>query len=153
MSRSGKPSSRTLAVERANANHILAEQERRLGEERRALVALQLERAQEELATSVAGAQSRLEQRLASWLEDLRPAQEVRETQLAELGKRRAGGSGGIRHARLEANAEQLASAMEEQRSQLSHLRSELERLATEISLRGWSRESRRAPPSAAPSA
>jgi len=125
---------RTLAVERANANHILAEQERRLGEERRALVALQVERAQEELATSLAAAQSRLEQRLASWLEDLRRTQEVRETQLAELGKRQREALEAY-DARLEANAEQLASAMEEQRSQLSHLRSELERLAAEISL------------------
>ena len=123
---------RTLAVERANANHILAEQERRLGEERRALVALQAERAQEELATSLAAAQSRLEQRLASWLEDLRRTQEVRETQLAELGKRQREALDAF-DARLEANAEQLASAMEEQRSQLAHLRSELERLAAEI--------------------
>jgi uncharacterized protein YukE len=124
---------RTLAVERANAGHLLAEQERQLAEERRALVANQIEQARADVVESLATAQTRLEQRLAGWLEDIERAQRAREADLAELGRRQEVAIAAY-DARLRANAEQLAAATEEQRSQLTRLREDLERLAHKIS-------------------
>jgi len=124
---------RTLAVERANAGHLLAEQERRLGEERRALVASQAERARADLVEALTAAQERLEQRLSGWLEDIERAQRAREADLADLGRRQDAAIAAY-DARLRANAEQLSAVTEEQRSQLTRLREDLERLAHKIS-------------------
>jgi len=124
---------RTLAVERANAGHLLAEQERRLAEERRALVAAQAEEARVALVETLTATQHRLEQRLAGWLEDIERAQQAREADLAELGRRQEAAIAAY-DARLKANTEQLAAVTEEQRSQLTRLREDLERLAHKIS-------------------
>ena len=62
---------RTLALERANADHVLSEQERRLAEKRRDQVARQAERARVELAEAVSSVQERLEGRLTAWAADL----------------------------------------------------------------------------------
>ena len=124
---------RILAVERANAGHVLAEQERRLAEERRALVAGQAEQARQELADILAAAQERLEQRLTGWLDDIGRQQRAREGDLAVLARRQQDALAAY-DARLASNAEQLATATEEQRTQLGRLREDLEKLATRIS-------------------
>lgn len=124
---------RMLAVERANAGHLLAEQERRLTEERRRLVAGQGDQARADLVEVLTSAQGRLEQRLAGWLEDIERAQRAREADLLELGRRQEAALATY-DARLKANAEQLATVTEEQRSQLTRLRDDLERLAHKIS-------------------
>lgn len=124
---------RTLAVERANASHLLAEQERRLAEERRVLVATQIDQARAEVVEALAAAQARLEQRLSVWLEDIERAQRARESDLVELGRRQEAAIAEY-DARLKVNAEQLATATEEQRVQLARLREDLEKLAHKIS-------------------
>src|SRR2546423_5533221 len=55
---------RTLARARADSSSRLAEEERRIADERRAAIVEREERAGEELAAALAGAQRRVEQRL-----------------------------------------------------------------------------------------
>src|SRR2546425_6519030 len=74
---------RTLARERANALHQLGEQERRLAEERRDLVARQIDRGRNDLTEAVAAVQGRLERRLAAWAADLDRGQRELEVRLA----------------------------------------------------------------------
>ena len=124
---------RTLAVERANASHALTEQEKRLAEERRLVVARHVDEARAELVSVLAEAQSRLEQRLQGWLDDVERAQRAREADLAELNKRQQEAIATY-DARLTVNAEQLAAVTDEQRTQLLRLREELERLAHKAS-------------------
>jgi hypothetical protein len=123
---------RTLAKERANASYVLGEQERRLGEERRDTIARQAERARVELAGTVASAQERLESRLRAWAADLERGQRALETQLTQLAQAQHEALAQY-DARLEADAERLAAASDEQRKALAQLRSEFERIVTEF--------------------
>ncbi|HSK15964.1 MAG TPA: hypothetical protein VK915_07310 [Gaiellaceae bacterium] len=121
---------RTLAKERANASYVLGEQERRLGEERRDMVARQAERARVELAGTVASAQERLESRLRAWAADLERGQRALETQVGQLAQQQREALAAY-DARLEADTERLGAASEEQREALAQLRSEFERIVT----------------------
>jgi hypothetical protein len=120
---------RTLAHERANAGHVLGEQERRLAEERRDQVARQAERARVELTEAVGSAQERLESRLTAWAADLDRGQRELESQFAELDKRQRQAFAAY-DARLTADAERLAIVSEEQKKALAQLRTEFERVA-----------------------
>jgi gas vesicle protein len=122
---------RTLARERANATYVLGEQERRLAEERRDVVARQAERARVELTEAVSSTQERLESRLRAWAADLDRGQRDLEQQLAELGKRQREALGAY-DATLRADAERLAAVSEEQRKALIQLRAEFQRVATQ---------------------
>jgi chromosome segregation ATPase len=123
---------RVLAKERANASYVLGEQERRLAEERRDMVARQAELARVELAEAVTSAQERLESRLRAWAADLDRGQGEMEAQLAELGQRQKDALTEY-DARLRADAERLATASEEQRQAIAQLRSEFERVLTDF--------------------
>ncbi|MGH2996293.1 MAG: hypothetical protein ACRDM9_08260, partial [Gaiellaceae bacterium] len=123
---------RLLAKERANATYVLGEQERRIAEERRDVVARQAERARVELAEGVASAQERLESRLRAWAADLDRGQRELEAQLHELGQRQRDALAAY-DARLRADAERLAGASEEQKQALVHLRTDFERLVAQI--------------------
>lgn len=120
---------RTLALERANADHVLSEQERRLAEKRRDQVARQAERARVELAEAVASVQERLEGRLTAWAADLDRGQRELESQFAQLDKRQREAFAAY-DARLKADAERVATVSEEQKKALVQLRSEFERVA-----------------------
>src|SRR5918994_4479039 len=122
---------RTLARERAQASHILGEQERALAEERRLLIERQAERARIELTEAVASVQQRLERRLMAWAADLDRGQRELETKLTELSNRQRGTAASY-DARLTADAERLAAASDEQRIALTKLRKEFQRLAPE---------------------
>jgi hypothetical protein len=123
---------RTLARERANASYVLGEQERQLAEERRDLVARQAERARVELAEAVASAQERLEGRLLGWSADLDRGQRELEAQLQQLGQRQREALAAY-DARLRADAERLGAASDEQKQALTQLRTEFQRVATEL--------------------
>jgi uncharacterized protein YukE len=122
---------RMLARERAQASHLLGEQERALAEERRMLIDRQAERARVELTEAVASVQQRLERRLMAWAADLDRGQRELETKLAGLSHRQ-GDVVASYDARLTADAERLAAASEEQRVALTKLRQEFQRLASE---------------------
>lgn len=122
---------RTLARERAQASHILGEQERALAEERRLLIERQAERARIELTEAVASVQQRLERRLMAWAADLDRGQRELETSLTELSNRQRATAASY-DARLTADAERLAAASDEQRIALTKLRKEFQRLASE---------------------
>lgn len=122
---------RTLARERAQASHLLGEQERALAEERRLLIDRQAERARVELTEAVAAVQQRLERRLMAWAADLDRGQRDLETKLAELSSRQRDAVASY-DARLTADSERLAAASDEQRVALTKLRQEFQRLASE---------------------
>src|SRR5918994_2986315 len=122
---------RTLARKRAQASHILGEQERALAEERRLLVERQAERARIELTEAVASVQQRLERRLMAWAADLDRGQRDLETKLNELGNRQREAVA-AHEARLAADAERLTASSDELKKLLTKLRQEFQRLATE---------------------
>jgi hypothetical protein len=123
---------RLLARERANASHQLSEQERRLSEERRDVVERQTERARVELTQAVSAVQERLERRLMAWAADLDRGQRELEAHLTALGERQREAAAAY-EARLEADAERVEAASEEQRLALLKLREALQRLGTEF--------------------
>ena len=123
---------RTLSRERANASHLLGEQERRLGQVRRDLVIRQVEQARTELTEAVAHVQEQLERRLASWAADLERGQRMLEARVNELGQRQNEALNAY-GARLDADSEQLAAATEEQRDVVNRLRSTFEQSAAEL--------------------
>ena len=76
---------RTLARERADSVSPLAEEERRLGEERRIAFVERERRAGEALADPLARTERRLEERLHGFADDLDRSQRHVEPQLARL--------------------------------------------------------------------
>jgi hypothetical protein len=123
---------RLLARERANASHQLSEQERRLSEERRDIVERQSERARVELTKAVSAVQERLERRLMAWAADLDRGQRELEAHLTQLGERQREAVAAY-ETRLEADAERVEAASEEQRLALGKLREALQRFGTEF--------------------
>jgi hypothetical protein len=123
---------RLLARERANTSHQLSEQERRLAEERRDAVERQTERARIELMQAVSAVQERLERRLMAWAADLDRGQRELEAHLTSLGQRQREAVTAY-EARLDADAERVESASEEQRLALLKLREALQKLGTEF--------------------
>ena len=121
-----------LARERANASHQLSEQERRLSEERRDIVERQTERARVELTQAVSAVQERLERRLMAWAADLDRGQRELEAHLTELAEKQRGAAAAY-EARLEADAERVETASEEQRLALVKLRETLQKFGTDF--------------------
>lgn len=123
---------RTLARARADSVSLLADEERRISEERR-VAFVERER---ELATSLTNAltetQAQVSQRLVDWKKDLDRAADSTKVRLAELAERQkqlladAG-------ARLDADAERLAAESEAQRDALTRLRAELDKSLEDV--------------------
>ena len=121
---------RVHARERAESASALAEEERRLSDERRA-VFLDLERkAGDELSDLLARSERRLEERLRGFSDDLERAQRHLETQLARLQQQQTQALLEV-EARIETEAAELGSTAEEQRKAVFRLREELERAAS----------------------
>ena len=123
---------RTLARERANANHLLGQQERRLALERRDLIARQADSARAELAKSIEQVQERLEQRLTAWAADLDRGQSALETRLNQLAQRQAEAIRAY-EARLAADSDHLQTVTDEQQAAVGRLRAELHQVGHEI--------------------
>lgn len=122
---------RTLARARADSASLLAEQERKIAEERRAESA-ELGRSLEgELATALMRSQQQVDARLAAWADDLERAQRAVADQLAQLEQRQKVLIADA-EARIATDAARLASESEEQRASLVRLRDEIARATQE---------------------
>jgi hypothetical protein len=124
---------RVLARARADSMSLLADEERRIAEERRELIAERERTAGQELTDALGATQRRVEQRLVDWGEDLERAQSHLTDQLQRLAARQ---KRLIEEAeeRLATDAERLESESESQRAGIVKLREDLQR-ATEESI------------------
>ena len=118
---------RTLARERSETSHLIAEQERGLREAGRAGVEQQVETARRELTDAVVATQQRLEQRLTAWSGDLERAQGQLKARLEELIRRQAGALQD-HEARLAGHAAEVAALEDEQRAAIARIRADLAR-------------------------
>ena len=123
---------RTLARARADSISLLAEEERRIAEERRVAFGDR----ERELIASLTGAltetQSQVSQRLADWKRDLDRAAESTKERLSELAERQRQLLDDAA-ARIEADSQRLAAESDEQRDALSRLRGDFERSLEEV--------------------
>ena len=120
---------RVLARERADTASLLAAEERRLSEERRAEHAERERQAGDALVEELARSERRLDERLRGFTEDLERAQRQLEAQLARLEQRYRSALTEVA-TRLESEAAELGSTADEQRKTVLRLREELERAA-----------------------
>ena len=122
---------RTLARARADSASLLAQEERRIADERRAEIVEREHAAANELAGTLATVQQRVEKRLAGWADDLDRAQQGLVTQLERLAQRQTQLIAEA-ESRMEEDSKQLTSAPDEQRSAVGRLREDLVRVAQE---------------------
>jgi len=140
---------RTLARARADSTSILAEQERRMAEERRAAAAERSRVAEDELGKALTVAQQQVEVRLIAWTDDLERAQSGVTDQLAQLAQRQKQLIAEA-EARIATDADRLEAESEQQRASLVRLREELARASQEAvaagtaELEGYASERRR---------
>ena len=116
-----------LARERAETASVLAAEERRLTEERRAAFAERERRTGDALAEQLARTERRVDERLRSFTDDLDRAQRHLEAQLTALGNTYRQSIAEV-EARLETESAELGSTADEQRKTVLRLREELER-------------------------
>jgi hypothetical protein len=118
---------RTLARARADSISLLADEERRIAEERRTTFADRERELVGSLTQALTDTQTQVAKRLADWKLDLDRAAEATKERLAELAERQrllltdAG-------ARLDADAERLAAESEAQRESLTRLRADMDK-------------------------
>jgi hypothetical protein len=122
---------RTLVRARADTASILAEQERRMAEERRAAAAERARLAEDELGKALTVAQQQVEVRLIGWTDDLERAQRGVADQLTQLAQRQKQLIAEA-EARIASDAERLEAESEQQRASLVRLRDELARASQE---------------------
>lgn len=140
---------RTLARARADTASILAEQERRMAEERRVAAAEHSRVAADELGQALTAAQQQMDVRLTAWRDDLDRAQRGVADQLAQLAQRQKQLIAEA-EARIATDAERLEAESEQQRASLVRLRDELARASQEAvaagsaELDGYASERRR---------
>jgi uncharacterized phage infection (PIP) family protein YhgE len=115
----------TLVRARADSASLLAEQERKMGEEWRRAAEQRERELGASLADTLTKTQRQLESRLRGWTEDLERAQHAVDDQLAQLaqGQRQLIAEA---EARIAADVERLESESEQQREGLVRLREEL---------------------------
>src|SRR5256886_8909290 len=116
---------RTLVRARADTASILAEQERRMAEERRVAAAERARLAEDELGKALTAAQQQVEVRLIAWTDDLERAQRGVADQLTQLAQRQKQLIAEA-EARIASDAERLEAESEQQRASLVRLRDEL---------------------------
>jgi hypothetical protein len=123
---------RTLARSRADSISLLAEEERRYAEERRALVAERERAATAKLSEALTVAQQRIEQRISTWAADFERTQQSLAEELRRLGERQKKLHLDV-DARIGSDTDALEAAGEEQRAALQRMREELARSASEV--------------------
>ena len=139
-----------LARARADSSSLLAEQERRIAEERRVAAAERSRVAVDELGDALTAAQQQIEARFNAWTDDLDRAQHAVVDQLAQLAQRQKQLISEA-EARIAADAERLEAESEQQRAGLVRLRDDLARATQEAvaggtsELEGFAAERRRA--------
>jgi hypothetical protein len=123
---------RTLALARSESLTALADEERRIAEERRTDVAERERDATAKLAAALTAAQRNVEERVGEWTADLSRLQESLADEIARITQRQAQLTKQI-EARIDADAERLQAALEEQRSLAAKVREDLARSAQEV--------------------
>lgn len=123
---------RLLARARADTLSLLAEEERRIAEERRRDLAERERVAGAEFTEALAAAQQRVEVRLTGWTEDLERAQQNLASQLARLAERQRQLIAEA-EARIASDSERLMSTADDQRAAIVRLREELVTAAEQI--------------------
>lgn len=118
---------RWIARARADSISLLADEERRLGEERRAELGEREARVAAELADALAAVERRVDDRLRGWSDDLDRAQHALGTQLTRLEQRQRQLIGEA-EAQIESEAAELVTTSDAQRASVIRLREELER-------------------------
>jgi hypothetical protein len=127
-----------LARARADSSSMLAEQERRIAEERRVAAAERSRVAVDELGDALTAAQQQIEARFNAWTDDLDRAQHAVVDQLAQLAQRQKQLISEA-EARIAADAERLEAESEQQRAGLVRLRDDLARATQEAVAGGTS--------------
>jgi len=122
---------RTLARARADSVSLLAEEERRIAEERRAEFAAQERATADALMKSLTETQSQVEQRLSEWNQDLDRSAESMRGRISDLAQQQQKLLADV-EARVKADADRLAADSEEQRAALTRLRAELDKAMEE---------------------
>jgi gas vesicle protein len=119
-----------VAISRAHADALstYANEERKLSDDRRGELAVRERELSERLAETLAAVERRVEERLRAWEADLERAQRARGRDLGT----RAGPAAADRRveARIEAEAAELGTTVEQQRAAAVRLREELESTA-----------------------
>ena len=124
---------RTLARARADSLSAYADEERRLAETRRTALGESEQRLRHGLAEAFSKVQGQVEQRLASWHQDLDRAQRDLGARLERIAQRERSLIETL-EARLESDGERLKTADEEQKAAVIRLREDLSRAAAEAS-------------------
>jgi len=122
---------RTLTRARADSLSAYAEEERRLAETRRTALEESEERLRHGLAEAFTRVQGQVEQRLASWHQDLDRAQRDLGERLEQVAQRERSLIEAL-ETRLENDADRLQAVDEEQRAGVVRLREELTRAVAE---------------------
>jgi hypothetical protein len=123
---------RALAFARSESLAALANEERRIAEERRTDVAERERDATATLVATLTAAQHDVEMRVAEWTADLSRLQESLADEIARITQRQAQLTTQIQ-ARIDSDAERLQASLEEQRSLAAKLRDDLARSAQEV--------------------
>lgn len=123
---------RTLARDRADSLSAYAEEERRLAETRRTALGESEQRLRNGLAEAFSKVQGQVEQRLASWHQDLDRAQRQLGARLEEIAQRERSLIEAL-EARLESDGERVKTADDEQKAAVNRLREDLARTAAEV--------------------
>jgi hypothetical protein len=120
---------RLLARSRADSISLLADEERRIGDERRRFVAEREREAGSELAQMLEAAERRVEGRLAGWAEDVERLQRTLAEQLSRLDDRQKALIAEA-ETRMAADVERLESGSDEMRALFTRLREDLGKAA-----------------------
>ncbi len=123
---------RTLARARADSISLLADEERRIAEERRTTFADRERELAASLTDALTETQTQVAQRLADWKKDLDRASESTKERLAELAERQRQLLGDA-EARLAADGDRLAAESDAQREGLVRLRADFEKALADV--------------------
>jgi hypothetical protein len=117
-----------VAIARAHADALsnYATEERRLSDERRGELAVRERELSEQLAETLAVVERRVEERLRAWEADLERAQRALADEVSALEQVQRQRIAGV-EARIEAEAAELGTTVEQQRAAAVRLREELE--------------------------
>ena len=117
-----------VAIARAHADALstYAREERRLSDDRRGELAVRERELSEQLAETLAAVERRVEERLRAWEADLERAQRALAGEVSALEQLQRQRIAGV-EARIEAEAAELGTTVEQQRAAAVRLREELE--------------------------
>jgi len=123
---------RTLARARADSLSAYAEEERRLAETRRTALGESEQRLRRGLAEAFSKVQGQVEQRLASWHQDLDRAQGQLGRRLEHVAERERSLIEAL-EARFESDVDRLKTVDEEQKAAIARLREDLARTTADV--------------------